>query len=251
MVRGVVAVNKSEIEQFQEIVWDYYSRHGRDLPWRQPEADGTFDAYKIVVSELMLQQTQVTRVIPKFEQFIAAFPTFRDLAAAPLSEVLKLWSGLGYNRRAQYVWQAARQIVSEYKGRVPADLGALVRLPGIGPNTAAAIAVYAFGLPAVFVETNIRTVYIYHFFPDAESVADGDVISLVGQTIDTNNPREWYWALMDYGTMLKTTVGNASRSSRQYTRQSLFAGSVRQLRGSVLRLLVDGPVLYRRSLMIG
>lgn len=243
MVCRIVVLHRQEIDQFRQIVWNYYREHGRDLPWRQPEPEGEFDAYKILVSELMLQQTQVTRVIPKYLQFLDAFPTVVSLASASLSEVIMMWNGLGYNRRARFLWQSARMVVTDYKGVVPSDIDELVCLPGIGPNTAAAIATYAYGQRGVFIETNIRTVYIHHFFPVAEAVSDGDLLPFVQQTIDRDNPREWYWALMDYGSMLKTTAGNMSRASRHYVRQSTFEGSVRQLRGKIIRLLTNGPVL--------
>lgn len=133
----------ANIQAFQDTVWDYYRRHGRhDLPWRQPQTTGQFTAYPIVVSELMLQQTQVNRVIPKYEHFLQAFPTVKRLAAAPLSEVLTLWSGLGYNRRAKFLWQLAQRVVDDYKGTFPRELSSLVALPGIGPNTAGAVLAY-------------------------------------------------------------------------------------------------------------
>lgn len=224
---------------FQATVWDYYSHHGRQgLPWREPESDGVFSAYKIMVSEIMLQQTQVGRVIPKYEQFLAAFPDITALAQAPLSNVLVAWSGLGYNRRAKFLWQAAQMVVIEFDGVIPKDVAQLQTLPGIGKNTAGAIAAYSYNQPVVFIETNIRTVYIHHFFADhTEAVDDKDLAALVAETIDMEHPREWYWALMDYGTYLKQTVGNLNRHSKSYARQSTFTGSLRQIRGVVIRLL--------------
>lgn len=226
---------------FQETVWDYYGHHGRQgLPWREAEPDGTFSAYKIMVSEIMLQQTQVARVIPKYEQFLTLFPDINALAAAPLSQVLVAWSGLGYNRRAKFLWQAAQMVVTEYDGLVPTDAVQLQTLPGIGKNTAGAIIAYSYNQPTVFIETNIRTVYIHHFFADhADAVDDKDLIELVAETVDREHPRDWYWALMDYGTYLKQTVGNLSRNSKSYTRQSAFKGSLRQIRGAVIRLLTE------------
>jgi A/G-specific adenine glycosylase len=225
---------------FQETVWEYYRHHGRHMPWRQPEADGSFDPYKIMVSEIMLQQTQVARVIPKYQAFIAAFPDVQSLARAPLSRVVQLWSGLGYNRRAKYLHLAAQQIAQESK--FPQTLNTLSKLPGVGKHTAGAILVYAYNQPEPFLETNIRTVYIHHFFADhPDLVTDKQLLPLVAETIDRENPREWFWALMDYGAHLKATVGNVSRQSQHYTKQSKFAGSKRQIRGQVLRQLVDGP----------
>lgn len=227
--------------RFQAEVWDYYQAHGRhDLPWRQPQGD-TFDAYRVAVSELMLQQTQVSRVIPKYHQFLEYFPTVQDLASAPLGDVLRVWSGLGYNRRAKFLWQAARQVVRDYQGIFPKELNELIKLPGIGSNTAGAILAYGYGRPAVFVETNIRTVYIHHFFRDRTDVPDKAILGLVAETMDTEHPREWYWALMDYGSYLKQSVGNLSRLSKTYAKQSTFQGSRRQIRGQVLQLLGVGP----------
>lgn len=224
--------------RFQQTVWDYYHDRQRDLPWRQPEADGSFDPYKIMVSEVMLQQTQVSRVIPKYEMFLVKFPSAQVLAKAQLADVLRVWSGLGYNRRAKFLWQAAQVI----DGTFPDTIRGLSALPGVGVNTAGAIMAYAFNQPVVFIETNIRTVYIHHFFTDRTDVHDKELVPLIEATLDAENPREWYWALMDYGVFLKNTVGNASRGSRHYTKQSTFQGSKRQIRGEVLRQLNYGPM---------
>lgn len=230
------------VQPFQAVVWDYYKQHGRhDLPWRLPESDGSFNPYHILVSEIMLQQTQVSRVLPKFHAFIGQFPNVYALASAPLGDVLKAWSGLGYNRRAKFLWQAANAVVGGYAGRMPDTQPELTKLPGIGINTAGAVMAYAFNKPVVFVETNIRTVYIYHFFQDTGRVHDRDIADMVAATVP-DNPREWYWALMDYGTHLKQTVGNLSRGSVHYTKQSVFEGSRRQVRGKVLRLLAGNSM---------
>jgi A/G-specific adenine glycosylase len=224
------------IADFQETVWEFYRRHGREgLPWRQPAADGNFDPYLVMVSELMLQQTQVPRVVPKYLEFTAQFPTARALAAAPLGDVLRAWQGLGYNRRAKFLWLAAQEITRI--GAFPGALTDLVKLPGVGPNTAGAILAYAYNQPVVFVETNIRTVYIHHFFEHHEVVADAEIAAALTATLDYEHPREFYWALMDYGTHVKATYGNKSRVSKTYARQSAFHGSRRQIRGQVVRLL--------------
>lgn len=233
-------MDEQQLQLFQETVWTYYRDHGRhDLLWRLPEPDGTFDAYKIMVSESMLQQTQVPRVIPKFESFIALFPTVQTLAETPLADVLRAWSGLGYNRRAKFLWQAAQEVVTVFGGMVPRDRAALQSLPGIGPNTAGAIMVYAYDAPEIFIETNIRTVFIHHFFPDVQEVSDAALMPLIAAALNKELPREWYWALMDYGTHIKQTAGNASQASKSYTKQSAFAGSKRRIRGTVLRLLTE------------
>ena len=229
------------IDDFQKQVFGYYAASGRhQLPWRVPLADGSFDPYRITVSELMLQQTQVSRVIPKFTAFLEVFPTVQALAAAPLSEVLTHWNGLGYNRRAKFLWQTARIVDAQLGGTFPRTKNELIGLPGIGTNTAGAILAYAFDEPVVFIETNIRTVFIHHFFADQTEVADSALVPLIEATLPHNRPREWYWALMDYGSHLKQTVGNLARASRSYSKQSAFQGSRRQIRGTILRLLTSG-----------
>lgn len=230
------------MRQFRETVWTHYRQFGRrDLPWRQPEA-GSFDPYKIMVSELMLQQTQVARVIPKYREFLSNFPTVQALAAAPQADVLRAWSGLGYNRRARFLHQAAQRIIEQFAGSFPDNSVQLISLPGIGSNTAGAIMAYAFNQPVVFIETNIRTVFIHHFFEGQDDISDAEILALVEQTLDHLRPRNWYWALMDYGSFLKRSVGNPNRQSRHYTRQSSFHGSQRQIRGQVIRLLGEAQL---------
>jgi A/G-specific adenine glycosylase len=229
-------MDRQQKAEFLEVLWGYYTKQGRDnLLWRQPENDDSFDPYKIMVSELMLQQTQVNRVTSKYTSFLKDFPTLSALATAELGDVLRAWQGLGYNRRAKFLWQAAQKIHAQQS--FPRTHEGLVALPGIGPNTAGAIMAYAFNSPVVFIETNIRTVFIHHFFPGVEHVHDADIKRLVEQTLDHENPREFYWALMDYGSHLKSTIGNLNKASKHYTKQSKFEGSKRQIRGAVLRLL--------------
>lgn len=203
--------------------------------------DGSFDPYKIMVSEIMLQQTQVPRVIPKYRDFLNLFPTVESLAGASLGDVMRVWNGLGYNRRAKFLWQAAQVVSSQYQGVFPREQKALMALPGIGINTAGAILAYAFNKPVVFIETNIRTVFIHHFFADTPQVDDKEIALLVRGTLDEHHAREWYWALMDYGSYLKQTVGNKSRTSKGYVKQSKFTGSNRQLRGALIRTLLTRP----------
>jgi A/G-specific adenine glycosylase len=232
---------------FYETLWGYYESHGRhDLPWRQPEAADTFDPYKVMVSEIMLQQTQVGRVIPKYQAFLEKFPTIATLSQAELGEVLRAWQGLGYNRRAKFLRQAAQKVTNEYDGVMPNTETELIKLPGIGKNTAGAILAYAFNKPAIFIETNIRTVYIHHFFADTSGVDDKEILDIVAKTIDTQQPRIFYWALMDYGTYLKQTQGNLNKLSKTYTKQSKFHGSKRQIRGAVVRRLSTGPQSYEQ-----
>ena len=230
-----------QIADFRESVWAHYAHAARTMPWRDNPAP-----YWVLVSEIMLQQTQVGRVLPKFTAFVARFPTIADLARAPLGAVLTEWSGLGYNRRAKFLHQAAQAVVERFGGELPTTLDDLVSLPGIGKNTAGAILAYAYNQPVLFVETNIRSVYFHHFFPGAEAISDKEVLELLEQTIDHEHPREWYWALMDYGTHLKQTHGNNISRSKHYSKQSAFAGSLRQIRGQVLKALVDAPLTNRQ-----
>lgn len=211
---------------------EFYRDFGRAMPWRE-----TRDPYAIFVSEIMLQQTQVPRVMEKYPPFLERFPDFETLAAARLGDIYALWQGLGYNRRAKFLHQAAQRIVGEHQGRVPESRAELEALPGVGPNTAGSLLAFCHNRALPFIETNIRRVFIYFFFPDAEEVHDRDLLPLVEATLDRENPREWYWALMDYGTMLKSWVTNPNRRSRQYVRQSPFENSNRQIRGRILRVL--------------
>lgn len=223
--------------EFQKLVWSYYQNHRRDLPWRR-----TLDPYLIVVSEFMLQQTQVGRVVPKFAAFIGRFPNLDALARSPRSEVVAAWQGLGYNRRAIALHETAKKIRDTYKGNVPRDPDLLEALPGIGWATARSIAAFAFNVPVIFIETNIRRVFIHHFFAAEATVSDREILPLIARTLPPSRAREWYWALMDYGTHLASTVPNPNRRSRHYTRQSSFEGSMRQLRGALLRHLAVRPL---------
>lgn len=218
---------------FKKTVWKYYTEHKRDFPWRR-----TTNPYKILVSEIMLQQTQAPRVIAKYNEFIKTFPTIRALAQANTRDVLAHWSGLGYNRRALNLHRLAQVVTEKHRGILPKTHTELVALPGIGPYTAGAIMAFAYNLPHPILETNIRTVYIHHFFPHQTHVADGTLMEKVIETLDHDNPREWYAALMDYGTHLKATVGNISQKSKTYTKQSTFKNSDRAIRGAILKTLL-------------
>jgi A/G-specific adenine glycosylase len=236
-------IDEETLRTFQDKVWDFYRDYGRhDLPWRQAGTDG-FSPYAIAVSEIMLQQTQVNRVTPKYLAFLKAFPSVASLAAAELGDVLRMWSGLGYNRRAKFLHQAAQRVVQDFGGVYPRTVQELETLPGIGRNTAGAIAAYAYNQPVAFIETNIRTVFIHHFFGDREDIHDREILPIVQATLpDDGTNREWYWALMDYGSYLKQTVGNQNHRSTSYAKQSTFHGSRRQVRGQVLRLLATKPL---------
>ncbi len=229
--------------KFKQVIWDYYAKYGRDLAWRK-----TTDPYRIVVSEVMLQQTQVDRVKPYYERFIKQFPTFRALAKAPTAEVLKAWQGLGYNRRALNLQKLAREVVTKYKGKLPADPVLLDELPGIGTGTAGSIAAFAFDKPTPFIETNIRRVFIHAFFAQKSQVHDDDILKLVEKTLDLKRAREWYYALMDYGSHLAKKVANPNRQSKHYSKQSKFEGSNRQLRGRILKGLLATPALSKKEM---
>ena len=221
-----------DILEFQEIIWQKGRELFRDMPWRTDTRP-----YYVMVSEIMLQQTQVDRVMPKFEAFIKRFPTIDNLSKASLGEVLQMWSGLGYNRRAKFLHEAAIKIMSEYDGVFPQTEKELVRLPGVGVNTAGAILAYSFNKPSIFIETNIRTVYFYHFFLNHNEVSDSDLREIVEVTTDVEHPRQWYWAMMDYGSYLKRQGIGQNNKSRHYKKQSPLKGSVREMRGQIVKLL--------------
>ncbi|MBI5571236.1 MAG: A/G-specific adenine glycosylase [Desulfomonile tiedjei] len=230
----VKGLTSKQIDRFRQIVYEHFREHGRDLPWRT-----TSDPYAILVSEIMLQQTQVERVLPKYEAFLEKFPDVAALARAPLRDVLAAWQGLGYNRRAMALQRIAQRVVDEFGGRIPESFDTLRSFPGIGPATAGEITAFAFGKPAVFIETNIRRVFIHYFFHDRTAVSDKEILLLVEATLDREQPRPWYYALMDYGVMLKTLEQNPNRRSKHYTRQARFEGSDRQIRGLILKTLVE------------
>ena len=241
-----MTLDADKITEFRRSILDFYERQGRNFPWRH-----TVNPYEILVSEIMLQQTQTERVLPKYLAWLERFPDVQTLAAAPLADVLALWSGLGYNRRARFLHEACRLISERIAkgGTFPDTPEELDALPGIGPYTARAVCTFAFNKPEVFIETNIRSVFIFFFFPDAAGleVKDSDLLALIEKTLYLENPRLWYYALMDYGAALKKKVENPSRKSRHYTKQSRFEGSLRQARGAIIRQLVNsasGCALY-------
>jgi A/G-specific adenine glycosylase len=237
-------LTQAKINTFKKSVLSYYRRNARDLPWRE-----TTDPYHILVSEIMLQQTQVDRVLPKYTAFIKRFPDVGSLAASPLKEVLVMWQGLGYNRRAQSLHNSARIITDELGGRMPETREALQTLPGIGPYTAAAVSVFAYNHACVFIETNIRAVYIHCFFPEAAGVSDAQLEPFIAATLNKRNPRRWYNALMDYGVYLKKLHGNPARKSKHHAVQSRFEGSDRQIRGMIIKILGKTESMNTRELV--
>lgn len=254
----VMKISAATIRKFQEVIWEYYKKHGREFPWRprspaaggRTRGTGELDPYGVLISEVMLQQTQVDRVIPKYIAWMKQFPTPTALAHAATGDVVKAWQGLGYNRRALNLKRATEVIVREYGGEVPRDVEKLDALPGVGPYTAAAILAFAWNERVVFIETNIRTVYLYFFFKGRKKVQDKKILEVVARTLPDYHPsspllrkegkkktsvREWYNALMDYGAMLKAWYGNPNVRSAHYAKQKKFAGSRRELRGKILR----------------
>jgi len=229
-------------EKFRSLVWKHYRMHGRhDLPWRK-----TSDVYKVIVSEVMLQQTQVDRVMPFYKKFIKQFPTVSKLAKAPLSDVLKAWQGLGYNRRAKLLREATQKLVSTRPSVTRSNLvtdvlvARLEELPGVGPYTARAVAAFAFNEDVIVIETNIRTAVMHHFFPRKKKVSDTEIEKILAKVLPKGEARGWYSALMDYGAYLKRSGISHNARSTTYTRQSKFPGSLREARGAILRELAKG-----------
>lgn len=233
---------KNEIVNFRKVVWTYYKKHRRhDLPWRK-----THDPYRILVSEVMLQQTQVERVIPFYRNFLKQFPTTKCLASSSLASVLKAWQGLGYNRRAKMLHQATKEVVEKYGGGFPKDAEALEELPGVGSYTARAVAAFAHNTDVIFIETNIRTAITYHFFSGkftiySKKIRDTQIAEILEKVLPKGKAREWYAALMDYGAYLKQSGIHVNSHSAHYVKQKQFKGSDREARGAILRELAHCP----------
>ena len=247
---------KGNIKNFRKIVWRHYRAHGRhDLPWRPPSLKlrkGKKDdiLYRVLVSEVMLQQTQVERVIPFYKKFIKKFPTAERLASARLSSVLQAWQGLGYNRRAKHLREAALSVhhILSYSEKYGASgiTKELEQLPGVGPYTARAVAAFAYNKNVVFVETNIRTAVIHHFFSRRSDVEDTELVEVLRKALPKGKAGKWYSALMDYGAHLKRSGISHNVKSKKYAKQSTFAGSLREARGAIMRALAKGPQVGRR-----
>lgn len=230
----------------RRVICHYYRHQGRQMAWRE-----TTDPYRIFVSEVMLQQTGVERVRQKYAEFIETFPDFSALAAAEQRDVLAAWQGLGYNRRAIALHRSAQIVMEKFGGVLPATVEDLESLPGIGHATASSIAAFAFNAQTIFIETNVRRVFIHFFFRGRDGVTDAEILPLVAETLDPEHPREFYWGVMDYGTMLKKRYPNPNRRSASYSRQSRFEGSDRQIRGRVLRVLLRGGPMDAAALFAG
>ena len=233
--QGGEGPSSEEIAAFQREVREQGKLHWRDLPWRNIDDD-----YAVLVSEVMLQQTQVQRVLGYWQRFMALFPTLDALAAADTRIVLENWQGLGYNRRALMLKRCAEECAARYQGKLPRDRAELLGLPGIGPATAGGILAFARNEPCIYLETNVRCVFLRHFFSDEDKVPDRLIEPLVAQACPEGDVRGWYYALLDYGAHLKATGENHSRRARAYTRQSVFEGSRRQKRAAILRFVLGG-----------
>jgi A/G-specific adenine glycosylase len=233
------------INLLQRLIYDFYGQYARDLPWRK-----TDNPYHILLSEIMLQQTQVERVIEKYGQFIRAFPDFFSLSKAPLRDILRVWQGLGYNRRALALKNIADMVISHSNGNLPCTYDELIALPGIGKATASAIISFAYNHPAILIETNIRTLFIHFFFQDKNNVQDKDIVPLIEKTLDKTNPRKWYYALMDYGAYLKKRARDLNKKSAHYQKQNSFAGSNRQIRGIIVRALLSDANITENNIII-
>ncbi len=233
-----------ELKGFITTVWNYYKENARSFEWRED-----ITPYRIVVSEIMLQQTQADRVVPKFAAFIEQFPSWKDLAEAKPAQVLLAWKGLGYNSRALRLQKLARYVCTLKPLELPSSYETLIELPGIGPNTAGSVLAFAYNIPRPFIETNIRSVYIHHFFKNTDrAIDDLEILPIIEQTLDMENPRDWYYALMDYGVFLKKTYKNPSRKSQHHVKQSAFKGSRRELRAALLHHIALSPN-HSRSLI--
>lgn len=225
--------NQQQLDQFKQTVWSQGRAQWRDLPWRNID-----DAYAVLVSEVMLQQTQVARVLDYWPRFLSLFPTLDALAAADTALVLEQWQGLGYNRRALALKRCAEICSDTYDGILPSTYDELIALPGIGKATAAGVRAFAYQQPGIYLETNVRTVFLHELFADQEGISDKDIEPLVDLTCSEDDPRGWYYALLDYGAYLKQTLPNPSRRSKHYTKQSKFEGSRRQKRAEVVRIVL-------------
>jgi len=235
------------VRKFRTIVYRFYRDNARnDLPWRNID-----NPYHILVSEIMLQQTQVDRVLNKHPLFLSIYPDFQSLARTRLLALYKVWQGLGYNRRALALKEIARAVMKPpYNGLLPSDRELLMELPGVGQSTAGALLAFAFNKPSLFIETNIRRVFIYFFFREQERVTDREITPLIERALDRKDPRNWYYALMDYGSALRSLKNNPNLKSTQYKKQSTFAGSNRQMRGKILRLVSEKQSIPVKELIV-
>ncbi|MEZ5360719.1 MAG: Fe-S cluster assembly protein HesB [Candidatus Zixiibacteriota bacterium] len=234
----MTAVTTRQIAAFRRKIWRFYKTHCRDLPFRN-----TTDPYHITVSELMLQQTQVERVIPKYLAWIKKWPNWASLANASTKAILAAWSGLGYNRRALHLHKLARVVTDDFGGQLPTERDALQKLPGIGPYTAGAILIFAYNKNIVTIDTNIRRVLLYELkLPVTLPKRELEQVALT--VLPHGRSRDWHNALMDYGALaLPRNMNDIPPESKQ----SKFEGSLRQIRGEIVRRLTEIDQIDMRS----
>lgn len=233
--KGTSLLNKQDIELFRSKIFDFYLQNGRSFPWRK-----TTDRYAVMISEIMLQQTQAERVAPKYEAWLQEFPDIACLASAPLRVVLSLWSGLGYNSRAVRLQRCAAIIRDSFGGIVPGEPAVLKTLPGIGEYTCRSIPVFADNFDAAAVDTNIRRIMIHELgFP--EDISPAILQHAAEALVPPGRSRDWHNALMDYGSLVLTSK---KTGIRPLTRQSKFQGSKRWYRGKLIKELVSTDGLF-------
>jgi A/G-specific adenine glycosylase len=219
-------LDSKRVVAFQMKIMDWWKANTRNLPWRKDPSP-----YKVLVSEFMLQQTQVSRVIPKFDEFMESFPTIESLAKAETKQLLQVWSGLGYNRRAVWLKEAAKQIVESHG--FPQSLEELQKLKGVGPYTSRSVLIFAFNKDLAAVDTNIRRVLIAEGLA-TEAMSEKQLQFIAEVVLLKGRSRDWHNALMDYGSQVMTpsTTGISPTS-----KQSCYEGSSRQVRGAIIRTL--------------
>ena len=223
-------LSPNDIRRFRRKIWTFYRAHRRDLPFRR-----TTDPYCITVSEIMLQQTQVDRVVPYYERWVARWPDWQALATASKQQLLAEWSGLGYNRRAIFLGRMAEAVVRDHGGRLPDTPHALRSLPGIGEYTSHAILIFAFNRPLVAVDTNIRRVVLHELQLPADT-EDTEIRQIAAQLLPRGRARDWHYALMDYSSL---ALPKRLEKTPPKSTQSRFAGSQRQIRGEIIRRLTN------------
>ena len=228
-------LDQRRIRNFRRKIWRHHKRHRRDLPFRN-----TRDPYRITVSEIMLQQTQIARVVPKYEAWTARWPNWRSLARAGRKQLLRQWSGLGYNRRAIALGELARKVVDKHGGELPADDHELLTLPGIGPYTAQAILIFAFDQHLAAIDTNIRRV-ILHELDLPVSTTPKEIETIARRLVPRGGAREWHYALMDYSAL---ALPRRLEKIPPASKQSPFAGSLRQIRGEIIRRLTTATSVH-------
>jgi A/G-specific adenine glycosylase len=202
--RSALSQTSYDTESLRTSLLDWFGQHGRDLPWRR-----TRDPYRILVSEIMLQQTQVDRVLPKYLAFLEQFPTPEALAGAPIAEVIRAWAGLGYNRRAVNLQRAVRAVLETHAGVFPREVEALRRLPGIGPYTAGAVACFAFEQDVVFMDTNIRRVVRRLFADPGADPSEAELLAVAADALPPGQGWAWNQAVMELGALVCTAVSPA------------------------------------------